>query len=119
MDSSGAGLPSVSRRTVIRRVVAYGTVLAVVFGVALLTGSLPSPDEVRDWAAGLGDLAYVAFVPLFVLANFVIAGGFSPRRRGPAVRHRRGTPLALAGVTAAALTQILSVAGLPPDITAR
>ena len=29
MDSSGAGLPSASRRTVIRRVVAYGTVLAV------------------------------------------------------------------------------------------
>ena len=41
--------------------------------MALLTGSLPSPDEVRDWAEGLGDLAYVAFVPLFVLANFVIA----------------------------------------------
>ena len=106
MDSSGAGLPSASRRTVIRRVVAYGAVLAVVFGVAVLTGSLPSPEEVRDWAEGLGDLAYLAFVPLFVLANFVIAWGILAGAAGLLFGTAVGTPLALAGVTAAALCQM-------------
>jgi uncharacterized membrane protein YdjX (TVP38/TMEM64 family) len=106
MDSSGAGLPRSSRRTVIRRVVAYGAVLSVVVGVALLTGSLPSPEEVRDWAEGLGDLAYLAFVPLFVLANFVIAWGILAGAAGLLFGTWVGTPLALAGVTAAALTQM-------------
>jgi uncharacterized membrane protein YdjX (TVP38/TMEM64 family) len=106
MDSSGAGLPRASRRTVVRRVVAYGALLAVVFGVALVTGLLPSPDEVRDWAEGLGDLAYLAFVPLFVLANFVIAWGILAGAAGLMFGTAVGTPLALAGVTAAALTQM-------------
>jgi uncharacterized membrane protein YdjX (TVP38/TMEM64 family) len=106
MDSSGAGLPRASRRTVVRRVVAYGALLALVFGVALVTGLLPSPDEVRDWAEGLGDLAYVAFVPLFVLANFVIAWGILAGAAGLMFGTAVGTPLALAGVTAAALTQM-------------
>jgi uncharacterized membrane protein YdjX (TVP38/TMEM64 family) len=106
MDSSGAGLPSASRRTVIRRIVVCGTVLAGVFSVAVLTGSLPSPEEVRDWAEGLGDLAYVAFVPLFVLANFVIAWGILAGAAGLLFGTAVGTPLALAGVTAAALCQM-------------
>jgi uncharacterized membrane protein YdjX (TVP38/TMEM64 family) len=106
MDSSGAGLPRASRRTVVRRVVAYATVLVVAFGVALVTGSLPSPEEVRDWAEGLGDLAYVAFVPLFVLANFVIAWGILAGAAGLMFGTAAGTPLALAGVTAAALAQM-------------
>ena len=106
MDSSGAGLPRSSRRTVIRRVVAYGAVVSVVVGVALLTGSLPSPEEVRDWAEGLGDLAYLAFVPMFVLANFVIAWGILAGAAGLLFGTWVGTPLALAGVTAAALTQM-------------
>jgi uncharacterized membrane protein YdjX (TVP38/TMEM64 family) len=106
MDSSGAGLPRASRRTVVRRVVAYGALLAVVFGVALVTGLLPSPEEVRDWTEGLGDLAYLAFVPLFVLANFVIAWSILAGAAGLMFGTAVGTPLALAGVTAAALTQM-------------
>jgi uncharacterized membrane protein YdjX (TVP38/TMEM64 family) len=106
MDSSGAGLPRASRRTVVRRVVAYGALLALMFGVALVTGLLPSPGEVRDWAEGLGDLAYLAFVPLFVLANFVIAWGILAGAAGLMFGTAVGTPLALAGVTAAALTQM-------------
>lgn len=106
MESSGAGTPSASRRTVIRRIVAYGAVLAAVVGVALVTGSLPSPEEVRDWADGLGDLAYLAFVPLFVLANFVITWGILAAAAGLLFGVAVGTPLALAGVTAAALTQM-------------
>ncbi len=106
MESSGAGLPSASRRTVIRRIVAYGALLTAVIGVALVTGSLPSPEEVRDWADGLGDLAYLAFVPLFVLANFVITWGILAAAAGLLFGVAVGTPLALAGVTAAALTQM-------------
>lgn len=106
MDSSGAGLPRASRRTVIWRVVAYGAVLLLVLGVAVINGSLPSPEEVRDWAEGLGDLAYVAFVPLFVIANFVIPWGILAGAAGLLFGTAAGTPLALAGVTGAALAQM-------------
>jgi uncharacterized membrane protein YdjX (TVP38/TMEM64 family) len=106
MDSSGAGLPRASRRTVILRIVAYVSVIAVAFGVAVITGSLPSPEEVRDWAENLGDLAYLAAVPLFVLANFVIAWGILAGAAGLLFGTTAGTPIALAGVTAAALTQM-------------
>jgi uncharacterized membrane protein YdjX (TVP38/TMEM64 family) len=106
MDSSGAGLPRASRRTVVRRVVAYGALLALVFGVALVTGLLPSPEEVRAWAEGLGDLAYLAFVPLFVLVNFVIAWTILAGAAGLMFGTAMGTPLALAGVTGAALAQM-------------
>ena len=106
MDSSGAGLPRASRRTVVRRVVAYGAVLTLVLGVAVVTRSLPSPEEVRDWAEGLGDLAYVAFVPLFVVANFVIAWSILAGAAGLMFGTAVGTPLALAGVTGAALAQM-------------
>jgi uncharacterized membrane protein YdjX (TVP38/TMEM64 family) len=106
MDSSGAGLPGASRRTVVRRVVAYGAVLTLVLGVAVVSGSLPSPDEVRDWAEGLGDLAYLTFVPLFVFANFVIMWSILAGAAGLMFGTAVGTPLALAGVTAAALTQM-------------
>jgi uncharacterized membrane protein YdjX (TVP38/TMEM64 family) len=106
MDSSGAGLPRASRRTVIWRVGAYGAVLLLVLGVAVINGSLPSPEEVRDWADGLGDLAYVAFVPLFVIANFVIPWGILAGAAGLLFGTAAGTPLALAGVTGAALAQM-------------
>jgi uncharacterized membrane protein YdjX (TVP38/TMEM64 family) len=51
----------------------YGAAVGIVFGVAALTGSLPTPSEARDWGDDLGSFGYVAFVPLFVLANFIIA----------------------------------------------
>jgi uncharacterized membrane protein YdjX (TVP38/TMEM64 family) len=54
----------------------------------------------------MGDLAYVSFVPLFVVANFVIAWGILAGAAGLLFGTVVGTPLALAGVTAAALTQM-------------
>ena len=108
MDSSGAGLPLPAAARSYAGWWRTAAVLAVMFGVALVTGSLPSPEEVRDWAEGLGDLAYLAFVPLFVLANFVIAWPILAGAAGLLFGTAVGTPLALAGVTAAALPRCSS-----------
>ena len=84
----------------------YGAAVGSVFAVAALTGSLPTPSEARDWGEGLGDFAYVAFVPLFVLANFIITWPILAGAAGLLFGTAAGTPLALAGVTAAALAQM-------------
>jgi uncharacterized membrane protein YdjX (TVP38/TMEM64 family) len=107
MDSRRASDPGATRRTAIRRIAIYAALVGVVFGVTAATGSLPTPDEARDWGEGLGDFAYVAFVPLFVLANFVIAWPILTGAAGLLFGTAAGTPLALAGVTCAALAQML------------
>jgi uncharacterized membrane protein YdjX (TVP38/TMEM64 family) len=84
----------------------YGAAVGIVFAGAVLTGSLPSAGEARDWGEGLGDFAYVAFVPLFVLANFIITWPILAGAAGLLFGTAAGTPLALAGVTGAALTQM-------------
>jgi uncharacterized membrane protein YdjX (TVP38/TMEM64 family) len=90
----------------IRRLVAYVLLVGTVLGVLAATGSIPSPDEVRDFGEDLGDWAYVMFVPLFVVVNFVlwwpILAGAAGLLFGTAV----GTPLVLAAVTASSLTQM-------------
>jgi uncharacterized membrane protein YdjX (TVP38/TMEM64 family) len=91
----------------VRRVVAYGVVLVTAFTLVAVTGLLPSPDEARDFGKDLGDFAYVAFVPLFVVCNFVITWPILAGAAGLLFGTAAGTPLALAGVTAAALTQML------------
>jgi uncharacterized membrane protein YdjX (TVP38/TMEM64 family) len=84
----------------------YAAAVGLVFAVAAATGSLPSPDEARDWGEDLGDFAYIAFVPLFVLANFVITWPILAGAAGLLFGTAAGTPLALAGVTCAALAQM-------------
>jgi uncharacterized membrane protein YdjX (TVP38/TMEM64 family) len=106
MDSSEARLPRSSRRGALLRVIAYGALLLVVIGTALVTGSVPSPEELRDWGEGLGGLAYVAFVPLFVLANFVITWPILAGAAGLLFGTAAGTPLALSAVVAASLAQM-------------
>jgi|SRR5215207_1376087 len=106
MDARGAEGSGASRRRAVRRVAIYGAALVLALAVALSTGSLPSPDEARDWGEGLGDLAYFAFVPLFVVVNFVILWPILAGAAGLLFGTAAGTPLALAGVTAAALTQM-------------
>src|ERR687898_884025 len=61
-----------SRRPAVRRIAIYAAVVGVAFGVLLLTGSIPSSEEARDFGDDLGPLAPVLFVPLFVAVNFLI-----------------------------------------------
>jgi uncharacterized membrane protein YdjX (TVP38/TMEM64 family) len=107
MDSRHAPEPGASRRVAFRRMALYAAFVGVVFAVAAATGSLPSPEEARDWGEGLGDFAYLAFVPLFVLANFLITWPILAGAAGLLFGTAAGTPLAVAGVTGAALAQML------------
>jgi uncharacterized membrane protein YdjX (TVP38/TMEM64 family) len=106
MDSPRAGDSQPSRRAAVRRLIVYGVLLATVFAVVAITGWLPSADEARDWGNDLGTFIYVAFVPLFVICNFVITWPILAGAAGLLFGTAVGTPLALAGVTAAGLTQM-------------
>ncbi len=90
----------------IRRLVAYGLLIGTVFAVLALTGSIPSAEEARDWGDGLGDLAYVAFVPVFVVVNFVITWPILAGAAGLLFGTAVGTPLTLVAVTVASLVQM-------------
>jgi uncharacterized membrane protein YdjX (TVP38/TMEM64 family) len=106
MDSREAAHPGAGRRTVIIRLGAYGLVVGTVLGTLFVTGSIPSSEEARDWADGLGDAAYVAFVPLFVAVNFVIWWPILAGAAGLLFGTAVGTGLVLAGVTASSVTQM-------------
>ena len=95
-----------SRRAAIVRISIGGAVVGAIFLVSLVTGSLPTASEVRDFGESLGPFAVAAFVPLFVLANFVITWPILAGAAGLLFGTVAGTPLALAGVTAAALAQM-------------
>jgi uncharacterized membrane protein YdjX (TVP38/TMEM64 family) len=95
------------RRYALWRLSAYGATVALILVVIAITGKLPTPSEARDWGESLGGLATFAFVPLFVLANFVIPWGILAGAAGLLFGTLAGTPLALAGVTLAALAQML------------
>jgi len=88
------------------RLGAYGLVVGTVLLTLVLTGSIPSSEEARDWADGLGDAAYVAFVPLFVVVNFVIWWPILAGAAGLLFGTTVGTALVLAGVTASSVTQM-------------
>jgi uncharacterized membrane protein YdjX (TVP38/TMEM64 family) len=106
MDPRRASDGGATRRVVIRRLLLSGAVLGTVLVVLAATGSIPTPDEARDWGEGLGDFAYVAAVPLFVLVNFLITWPILAGATGLLFGTAAGTPLALAGVTGAALAQM-------------
>ena len=106
MDPGVAVNPGASRRVAIWRLAAYGTFVGTVLFVLVVTGSIPSAEEARDWAEDLGDVAYVAFVPLFVVANFVIWWPVLAGAAGLLFGTAVGTPLVLAAVTASSLTQM-------------
>jgi uncharacterized membrane protein YdjX (TVP38/TMEM64 family) len=95
-----------SRRPAIRRIVIYAAVSLLLVGTLAVTGNIPSSSEARDFADELGPLAPILYVPLFVIANFAIAWVILAGAAGLLFGTAAGTPLALAGVTAAALTQM-------------
>ena len=95
-----------SRRPAIVRIVIYAAVTGVVFGVVVLTGNIPSSSEARDFGEDLGPLAPLLAVPLFVLANFLVAWNILAGAAGLLFGTAAGFTLALAGVTLAALTQM-------------
>jgi uncharacterized membrane protein YdjX (TVP38/TMEM64 family) len=95
-----------SRRAAIWRIAIGGAVVGAIFLAMIVTGSVPSADEVRDFGESLGAVALIAFVPLFVLANFLITWPILAGAAGLLFGTAAGTPLALAGVTAAALSQM-------------
>jgi uncharacterized membrane protein YdjX (TVP38/TMEM64 family) len=95
-----------SRRSAITRIALYAAVVGVLFAIAVATGSIPSSQEARDFGDSLGPAAPFLYVPLFVLANFLIAWVILAGAAGLLFGTAAGTPLALAGVTLAALAQM-------------
>ena len=101
------------------RLAAFAALIGTILFVVAVTGSFPGPDEVRDWGDELGDLAVVACVPAFVLINFVIAWPILAGGIGLLFDTALGTPLALAGVTLAALSQMAVTRYLAGDQAGR
>jgi uncharacterized membrane protein YdjX (TVP38/TMEM64 family) len=106
MDSSAGRGDRAGRLRALIRIAAYAFLIGVIFLLVTITGSFPDPDEVRDWGEGLGGLAVAACVPAFVVLNFVITWPILAGGIGLLFDTALGTPLALAGVTLAALTQM-------------
>jgi uncharacterized membrane protein YdjX (TVP38/TMEM64 family) len=94
------------RRAALLRIGVYAAVVGTAFVVVLVTSGLPSADEARDFGESLGDRVVLAYVPLFVLANFLITWPILAGAGGLLFGTAAATPLALAGVTLAALAQM-------------
>src|SRR6185295_13411629 len=95
-----------SRRAARLRIAVYAAVWIALVAVLALTGNIPSSDEARDFVDDLGALGPLLYVPLFVVVNFAVAWPILAGAAGLLFGTAAGTPLALAGVTAAALTQM-------------
>ena len=119
MDSRAAPGPASGRRAALVRIAIFGLVLGAVFAVVAATGSFPSAGEVRDWGEDLGAFGVIAFVPLFVALNFLITWPILAGGAGLLFGTAAGTPLALAGVTAAALAQMAVARYLAGDQVGR
>lgn len=97
---------SAGRRFALLRIGSFALVVAVVFAVVWFTGSFPSAGEVSDRGEDLGAWAKFAFIPAFVLLNFVITWPILAGAGGLLFGVVAGTPLALAGVVGAGLAQM-------------
>ena len=103
------------RRYAIRRIAIYAAISIAVVGALALTGNIPSSDEARDFVDDLGAWGPILYVPLFVVANFVVAWPILAGAAGLLFGTAAGTPLAILGVTAAALTQMAIARRLAGD----
>jgi uncharacterized membrane protein YdjX (TVP38/TMEM64 family) len=95
-----------SRRAATWRIAIYAAFSLTLLGTLALTGNIPSSDEARDFVDELGWVGPILFIPLFVLANFAITWPILAGAAGLLFGTALGTPLAILGVTAAALTQM-------------
>jgi uncharacterized membrane protein YdjX (TVP38/TMEM64 family) len=95
-----------SRRAATWRIAIYAAFSLALLGTLALTGNIPSSDEARDFVDDLGAAGPILFIPLFVLANFAITWPILAGAAGLVFGTALGTPLAVLGVTAAALTQM-------------
>jgi uncharacterized membrane protein YdjX (TVP38/TMEM64 family) len=107
------------RRAALLRLGLYLAVLGTVLAVVALTGSIPSAEEARNFADGLGPFATAAYIPLFALANFVVAWAILAGAGGLLFGTALGWPLALGGVTLAALVQMALARRLVKDQAGR
>jgi uncharacterized membrane protein YdjX (TVP38/TMEM64 family) len=94
------------RRLAIARLALFGALVGCVLAYAALTDSLPTPEEARDWGESLGPFAPLAYAPLFVVANFLIPWPILAGAGGLLFGTLAATPLAVLGVTGAALAQM-------------
>jgi uncharacterized membrane protein YdjX (TVP38/TMEM64 family) len=106
MDPSAGRDDRAGRRLALIRIAGYAALIGSILIAVAATGSFPDADEIRDWGDGLGDLAVLACVPAFVLINFIVTWPILAGGIGLLFGTAAGTPLALAGVTAAALAQM-------------
>jgi hypothetical protein len=94
-----------SRRSAFWRIAICAAIVGTIFIVVAGTGSFPSVAEARHVGEGLGGWALAAYVPLFVIANPLIAWPILAGGARLPFGTPTGTPLALAGVTLAARTR--------------
>jgi uncharacterized membrane protein YdjX (TVP38/TMEM64 family) len=119
MDPGSARSDRAGRRLALIRLAAYAAFIGVILAVVAATGSFPDAGEIRDWGDSLGGLAVAACVPAFVLLNFVITWPILAGGIGLLFDTALGTPLALAGVTLAALAQMAVTRYLAGDHAGR
>ncbi len=118
MDPSAAE-QAAGRRAALTRLGLYGLALGAIFATALILGAIPSAEEARGFGDDLGPFAAVAYVPLFALANFVVAWGILAGAGGLLFGTAVAWPLALAGVTLAAVAQMAVARRLAKDHAGR
>lgn len=80
-------------------------VAVAVFLVLLLTGTVPSAQEVRDLGESLGWAGPVLWPAIFGVLNFMVPWGILAGASGLLFGTALGTPLALAGILVAATLQ--------------
>jgi uncharacterized membrane protein YdjX (TVP38/TMEM64 family) len=106
MDRHLAPDDPAGRRLALLRITGFAALVAAAFAIVTITGSFPTAGEIRDRGEDLGAFATFLFIPAFVLLNFLITWPILAGAAGLLFGTAVGTPLALAGVIGAALTQM-------------
>lgn len=90
------------------------------FAALIVTGSVPSAEEVRDFGEDLGWIAPVVWPAVFAGLNMLVPWGLLAGATGLLFGTLAGTPLALAGILVAAAVQFsLARAGAGEELRGR